>query len=309
MYYNNEIWVASAGDKKISIVPKMANRHGLIAGATGTGKTITLKVLAESFSDAGVPVFLADIKGDLSGMCRPGVDSEDMQKRIARFGLAECGFNYHAYPSTFWDIYGKMGIPVRTTISEMGPVLLSKLMGLNETQSDILTILFKIADDQDLLLIDTKDLKAMLQYASDNNAELGMEYGAMAKQSLTAILRDVVALEAAGSFATPEIMAISDETMAEFYVQCPQLERYRRYLEYLRRSKEKFDIIILDPPYAEVFLENALNCIAEIDILQTGGIIVTERPLGKDLSCEFEGLTRSKDYKYGNTLLTLYRKD
>ena len=198
MYRDGKIVMGYAGDEEVTILPKMANRHGLIAGATGTGKTITLKVLAESFSDAGVPVFLADIKGDLSGMCRPGIDSEDMQKRIQRFGLADCGFKYQSYPSTFWDIYGQMGIPARTTISEMGPLLLAKLMGLNDTQSDILTIIFKIADDQNLLLIDTKDLKAMLQYAGEHNDELALEYGAMAKQSITAILRDVVALEAAG---------------------------------------------------------------------------------------------------------------
>ena len=198
MFYDNKIWIGESNGEKVCIEPKMANRHGLIAGATGTGKTITLKVLAESFSDAGVPVFLADIKGDLSGMCRPGADSEDMQKRIHKFGLAECGFNYHAYPSVFWDIYGDMGIPARTTISEMGPILLAKLMDLNDTQSDILTIVFKIADDRNLLLIDTKDLKAMLQYVSDNGAELASEYGNIAKQSVAAILRNVVALEAAG---------------------------------------------------------------------------------------------------------------
>lgn len=121
MYYNKEIWVASAGDKKVSILPKMANRHGLIAGATGTGKTVTLKVMAESFSDCGVPVFLADVKGDLAGMCKPGVDSADMQARIERFGLNEAGFQYEEYPCCYWDIYGKAGIPLRTTISEMGP--------------------------------------------------------------------------------------------------------------------------------------------------------------------------------------------
>lgn len=198
MFFDNKIWIGESDGEKVCIEPKMANRHGLIAGATGTGKTITLKVLAESFSDAGVPVFLADIKGDLSGMCRPGIDSEDMQKRIQKFGLAECGFNYNSYPSVFWDIYGHMGIPVRTTVSEMGPILLAKLMDLNDTQSDILTIIFKIADDRNLLLIDTKDLKAMLQYVSEHSAELMSEYGNIAKQSVAAILRNVVALEAAG---------------------------------------------------------------------------------------------------------------
>ncbi len=198
MFYDNKIWIGTAGDKKVSILPKMANRHGLIAGATGTGKTVTLKVLAESFSDAGVPVFLVDVKGDLSGMCKPGVDSEDMQERIARFGLNEAGFSYREYPTTFWDIYGENGIPLRTTVSEMGPILLAKLMELNDTQADILTCLFKMADDEDLLLVDIKDLKAMLQYASENAAELSAEYGNITKQSVAAIIRGVVALEAAG---------------------------------------------------------------------------------------------------------------
>ena len=111
MYADNQIWIASSGEERCCILPRMANRHGLIAGATGTGKTITLKVLAESFSDAGVPVFLSDVKGDLAGMCRPGIDSEDMQKRIERFGLAEAGFRYQAYPTTFWDIMGKRDWP------------------------------------------------------------------------------------------------------------------------------------------------------------------------------------------------------
>ena len=198
MYFEDKIWIGCADDKKVSILPKMANRHGLIAGATGTGKTVTLKVLAESFSDAGVPVFLADIKGDLSGMCKAGIDSEDMQKRIERFGLAETGFSYKDYPTTFWDIYGQSGIPLRTTVSEMGPILLAKLMNLNDTQADILTCLFKMADDEELLLVDIKDLKAMLQYASDNAAEISKNYGNVTKASIAAIIRGVVALEAAG---------------------------------------------------------------------------------------------------------------
>ena len=208
MFYDNKIWIGDADGEKVCIEPKMANRHGLIAGATGTGKTITLKVLAESFSDEGVPVFLADIKGDLSGMCRPGADSEDMQKRINKFGLDRCGFSYQAYPSVFWDIYGKMGVPARTTISEMGPVLLAKLMDLNDTQADILTVVFKIADDRNLLLIDTKDIKSMLQYVAEHNDEFSIEYGNISKQSVAAILRNVVALEAQGGedfFAEPAL--------------------------------------------------------------------------------------------------------
>ncbi len=198
MFYEDKIWIGTAGDKKVSILPKMANRHGLVAGATGTGKTVTLKVLAESLSDAGVPVFLVDVKGDLSGMCKPGTDSEDMQERIRRFGLDEAGFSYKDYPTKFWDIYSKDGIPLRTTVSEMGPILLAKLMDLNDTQADILSCLFKMADDEELLLVDIKDLKAMLQYASDNASEISKSYGNVTKASVAAIIRGVVALEAAG---------------------------------------------------------------------------------------------------------------
>lgn len=198
MFYENGIWIASCGEERLKIVPKMANRHGLIAGATGTGKTVTLKVLAESFSDAGVPVFLADVKGDLAGMCEPGVDSEDMQARTAAFGLEAFGFQYHAYPVCFWDIYGEKGLPLRTTISEMGPVLLARLMDLNNTQSDILTIVFRIADDEDLLLLDTKDLRAMLNYVGENSREYSARYGNLPRQSINAILRNLVALEEQG---------------------------------------------------------------------------------------------------------------
>lgn len=199
MYYENKIWIGDADGRRVCILPQMANRHGLITGATGTGKTITLKVLAESFSDAGVPVFLADVKGDLSGMCRPGADSADMQERIRSFGLDQCGFGYTQYPAAFWDVFAKNGIPLRTTISEMGPVLLAKLLDLNDTQTDVLTVVFKIADDQGLLLIDTKDLKAMLQYVGENSADFAMDYGNIAKQSIGAIVRSIVALEAQGA--------------------------------------------------------------------------------------------------------------
>ncbi len=218
MYFDSKIWIAESEGEKICILPQMANRHGLIAGATGTGKTITLKVLAESFSDAGVPVFIADVKGDLSGMIRPGEDSEDMRGRIQRFGLDQCGFRYQAYPSTFWDVFGQMGIPLRTTVSEMGPLLLAKLLGLNQTQTDILTIVFKIADDEELLLIDTKDLKSMLQYVAENNAAYSAEYGNIAKASINSILRGVVALEAKGAeqFFGEPALNISDWFQTEF---------------------------------------------------------------------------------------------
>ncbi len=198
MYYDGKIWTASSGDQKLFILPNKANRHGLIAGATGTGKTITLKVLAESFSDAGVPVFLADVKGDLAGMCRPGVNSADMQERIARFGLAAAGFDYQSYPVCYWDIFGEKGLPLRTTVTEMGPTLLARLLDLTDTQADILTIVFKIADDEELLLIDIKDLRAMLNYVGEHNKEYGAMYGNMPRQSINSILRNLVALEEQG---------------------------------------------------------------------------------------------------------------
>ncbi|MDO5562050.1 MAG: DUF853 family protein [Synergistaceae bacterium] len=197
MYTEGKIYIAKS-DKQIYLMPEMANRHGLIAGATGTGKTISLKVLAESFSDMGVPVFLTDIKGDLAGMCRPGVDSEDMQKRIAKFGLAPLGFTYKEYPTCFWDIYGEAGHSVRATISEMGPLLLARLLDLNDTQAGVLSIVFRVADDRGLLLLDLKDLRSMLNYVAENAKEFTLQYGNIAAQSVGAIQRSLLMLEDEG---------------------------------------------------------------------------------------------------------------
>jgi len=199
MYSDNVIWAAKSGDNRLCIIPKMANRHGLIAGATGTGKTITLKVLAESFSDAGVPVFLADVKGDLAGMCKPGIDSEDMQKRIKNFGLDSAGFCYRSYPTNFWDILGQNGLPLRTTVSEFGPLLFARLLDLNQTQSDILNIVFRIADEEKLLLLDLKDLRAMLNYVEENADTYQKKYGNIGKSSIGAITRALVSLEDQGA--------------------------------------------------------------------------------------------------------------
>lgn len=209
MYTDNMIRIGMKDDgENIYINPSMCCRHGLIAGATGSGKTITLKVLAESFSDMGIPVFLADVKGDLAGMCMPGEDNEDMQRRKERFGLSDTVFEYHGYPCYFWDLYGKKGIPLRTTVSEMGPDLMSAVLGLNDLQTALLNIVYKIADDQGLLLIDTKDLKAILNYVSDNHKEFEAEYGKIAPVSIAAIVREVVALEMKGAeqfFGEPAI--------------------------------------------------------------------------------------------------------
>ncbi len=194
---SHKIWLAT-GSAPIYMEPGMLNRHGLIAGATGTGKTVTLKVIAESFSDMGVPVFLADIKGDLSGMCLPGKENKHIRRSIDNMGLDAYGYGYNSYPVTFWDVYGKQGLPVRTTISEMGPDLLSRLLGLNDTQSGILSIVFRIADDQGLLLLDLKDLRSMIQYVGDNAAEYKLTYGNISAQSVGAIQRALLRLEDEG---------------------------------------------------------------------------------------------------------------
>ncbi len=199
MVRDGKIWVGdNPSGEPLFLLPGMANRHGLVAGATGTGKTVTLKVLAESFSAMGVPVFMADVKGDLAGIMAPGTESEDMAQRIEAFGLAAHGFTYRGYPVTLWDVYGQKGIQLRTTISEMGPVLLARILQLNELQSDVLSIVFKIADDSGLLLIDTKDLKAMLHYVQENAAALAPAYGRISSATIGAIVRAVVGLETAG---------------------------------------------------------------------------------------------------------------
>ena len=191
----HKLWLAT-GSERIYLEPSMANRHGLIAGATGTGKTVTLKVLAESFSEMGVPVFLADIKGDLSGMCNPGSENKHIRRSIDTMGITD--FNYRSFPVRFWDVYGKLGLPVRTTISEMGPELLARLLNLNETQSGILRIVFRIADEKNLLLVDLKDLRAMVQYVGDNAKDYKLTYGNIAPQSVGAIQRALLTLEDEG---------------------------------------------------------------------------------------------------------------
>jgi uncharacterized protein len=178
------------------LLPHMANRHGLIAGATGTGKTTTLRVIAEQFSGIGVPVFMADVKGDLSGIARPGQENLRIRERVDKLGLEN--FHFAASPTVFWDLYGEQGHPVRTTISEMGPLLMARLLNLNETQSGVLTLVFKIADDNGMLLLDLKDLRAMLQYVGDNAAQFKTQYGNVSAASIGAIQRGLLQLEEQG---------------------------------------------------------------------------------------------------------------
>ena len=197
MYENGKIYMGLADGQRVEMALNMCNRHGLIAGASGTGKTITMKVMAESFSDAGVPVFLCDVKGDVAGICAPGESNEGMEKRIDKFGIRDT-FAYKAYPTTFWDIYQEGGHAVRATVSDMGPELLSRILGLTPAQEGILHIVFRIADDKGLLLIDLKDLRAMLTYVNEHRTEYMMTYGNITPQSVAAILRALLPLEQQG---------------------------------------------------------------------------------------------------------------
>ena len=195
MYYEDRIWVGT-GEQAAFLLPGMANRHGLIAGATGTGKTVSLKVLAEGFSAMGVPVFVSDIKGDLSGMVMPGQHSDKLAQRLADCGVPS--FQYRTFPTVFWDVYGEQGHPVRATISEMGPVLLARMLGLNDTQAGVLNILFRVADDEGMLLLDMKDLKAMLAYIGEHARDYTIQYGNVSVASVGAIQRAVAVLESQG---------------------------------------------------------------------------------------------------------------
>ena len=191
------LYVAHCANGPISIVGKMANRHGLVAGATGTGKTVTLQVLAETFCQAGVPCFMADMKGDLSGISQAGRLSGFIEKRLPEFGIENPQFQ--SCPVRFFDVFGEQGHPMRSTISDMGPDLLGRLMELNETQTGVLNIVFKIADDNGLLLIDVKDLRAMLNFVGKNAAEFTTQYGMISTMTIGAIQRALLALESQGA--------------------------------------------------------------------------------------------------------------
>ncbi|MEM6997912.1 MAG: helicase HerA-like domain-containing protein [Patescibacteria group bacterium] len=229
---------------KAELLGTHANRHGLIAGATGTGKTVTLKRLAEQFSAAGVPVFLADVKGDITGICQPGSVSSKLTEIITARNIDEPEFR--GYPTIFWDLYGEQGHQMRTTISEMGPLLLSRVLNLSEAQESLLTIVFKIADDEGLLLHDTKDLKSMLNYVYDSRKELERDYGGMSTQSISTVQRKIIALEEQDAdkfFGLPELdladMMLHDDDgrgyinllAADRLMQSPQL--YSTFLLWL----------------------------------------------------------------------------
>jgi len=188
--------VAKHDATELFLLPAMANRHGLITGATGTGKTVTLQTLAEAFSSIGVPCFMSDVKGDLSGISQPGGDNAKVAERVEKLALED--HQYQAFPVTFWDVFGDMGHPVRATISDMGPLLLARMLELNETQTGVLNLVFKVADDNGLLLLDLKDLRAMLQFVGENAKSLTTEYGNVSAASIGAIQRGLLSLESQG---------------------------------------------------------------------------------------------------------------
>lgn len=223
MYLNEKLIIARNELKELYISPQMINRHGLITGATGTGKTISVKVLAESFSASGIPVFLADIKGDLSGTCETGVNSESISKRINLLNLTE--FDYKKFPVRFWDIYGDYGHYIKAKVQKIDPSLLSRILGLTESQEGNLNIVFKIAEDENMPLIDFKDLRAMLKYVSENKKEYISDYGNITSQSIGAIQRKLLEFENTGGdifFGEPELDIKSlikyDTTTGEGYI-------------------------------------------------------------------------------------------
>jgi uncharacterized protein len=205
-----EPMLVAKGDTDQFLLPRMSNRHGLIAGATGTGKTVTIHAIAEQFSRIGVPVFVSDVKGDLAGISQAGGDNQKVAERVEQLGLKD--FQYEAAPVIFWDLYGKLGHPIRATVSEMGPLLLSRLLNLSDAQSGVLQLVFRYADDNGLLLLDLKDLRSLLQYLGDNRKEVQTSYGNISPQSVGAIQRSLLTLEEAGGdqiFGEPAI-SLSD---------------------------------------------------------------------------------------------------
>ncbi len=202
--------IAKTGELELALLPALANRHGLITGATGTGKTVTLQVLAERFSSAGVPVFMADVKGDLSGLAAAGAITSKLKERLQAHGMAEPA--PAAFPAVFWDVFGAAGHPVRATVSDMGPLLLGRLLNLNDTQAGVLQIVFRIADDAGLLLLDLKDLRAMVQHVGENAKQFTTEYGNVSAASVGAIQRALLAIEeqGGGSFFGEPMLDIAD---------------------------------------------------------------------------------------------------
>ena len=240
MLVENKIWMGQ-GEKNVYLLLDQANRHGLITGASGTGKTVTLKVMAEGFSKAGVPVFMADVKGDVTGMAQAGDDTENIAKRVVKFGIEN--WKLEGSPCRFWDMLSGRGCPVRITVSDMGPTLLSRLLQLTEVQEGVLNIVFRIADDKGMLLIDLKDLRAMLNYVAEHAKEYELIYGRVSSQSIGAILRSLIAVEDQGGdifFGEPDL------DLADWFACAPD---GRGYVNILNASK-----LIQSPQIYAMFL-------------------------------------------------------
>ena len=211
-----ELILVAQSKEQIFLLPKMANRHGLIAGATGTGKTVTLQTLAENFSARGVPVLMADVKGDLAGLSQPGGNNPNVVQQAKELKIED--FKGEACPVVFWDVFGEQGHPVRATVSEMGPLRLGRLLELNDTQEGVLNMVFKIADENGLLLLDLKDLRSMLQYVADNADQFKTQYGNISAASAGAIQRSLLSLESQGAdkfFGEPALNLDGSDPNAE----------------------------------------------------------------------------------------------
>ena len=298
--------IARSGDVELALLPALANRHGLITGATGTGKTVTLQVLAERMSSIGVPVFMADVKGDLAGMSQPGAMSPKLAERLKLLDIEAPKFA--GFPTVFWDVFGTQGHPVHATVSDMGPLLLSRVLNLNETQTGVLALVFKVADDKGLLLLDLKDLRALLQYAGDNAQTFQTSYGNVSAASIGAIQRGLLALEQQGGdkFLGEPMLNIDDLLQtdgsrgvvnilaADRLMQSPQLyatillwllaELYERLPEVGDREKPKlvffFDeahLLFTDAP--KVLLDRIEQVVRLIRSKGVGVFFVTQNPL------------------------------
>ena len=298
--------IATHGDLEIDLYPALANRHGLITGATGTGKTVTLQVIAERMSGIGVPVFMADVKGDLAGMSQAGATSPKLEERLRTIGAKAPAFA--PMPVVFWDVFGEQGHPVRATVSDLGPLLLSRILGLNETQQGVLALVFKLADDNGLLLLDVKDLRALLQYAGDNASSLTTSYGNVSAASIGAIQRGLLALEQQGGdkFLGEPMLNVDDLLQtdgergvvnilaADRLMQSPKLyasallwllsELYERLPEVGDRDKPKlvffFDeahLLFSDAP--KVLLDKIEQVVRLVRSKGVGVFFVTQNPL------------------------------
>jgi DNA helicase HerA-like ATPase len=298
--------IARHGDLELDLLPALANRHGLITGATGTGKTVTLQVIAERMSGIGVPVFMADVKGDLAGMSQPGALSPKLAERLRTIGAEAPDFK--AMPVVFWDVFGEQGHPVRATVSDLGPLLLSRILALNDTQQGVLALVFKFADDNGLLLLDLKDLRALLQYTADNAQSLQTSYGNVSAASVGAIQRSLLALEQQGGdhFLGEPMLDIDDLLQSEGgrgnvnilaadrLMQSPQLyatmllwllsELYERLPEVGDRDKPKlvffFDeahLLFTDAP--KILLDKIEQVVRLIRSKGVGVFFVTQNPL------------------------------